>query len=140
MVGPFPDYGTQFDYRGQAWRYPNLSTDQIRVRHQSENRQRTRPYHSARTARGRRRGDRMRRRAVLVGLLAFPLVSRVAAAITVDSEHGAKTQVRMRLSAGRKWIRTPGSARDCIMVEVRSRASPGQSSSPAARPRLERAA
>ena len=42
----------------------------------------------------------MRRRAVLVGLLAFPLVSRVAAAITVDSEHGAKTQVRMRLSAG----------------------------------------
>jgi len=29
-------------------------------------------------------------------------------AITVDSEHGAKTQVRMRLSAGRRWIRTLG--------------------------------
>ena len=30
-------------------------------------------------------------------------------AITVDSEHGAKTQVRMRLSAGGRWIRTLGS-------------------------------
>ena len=47
---------------------------------------------------------------------------------------------RDRLSAGGKWIRTSGSARDCIMVEVGSRASPGQSSSPAARPRLELAA
>jgi len=52
----------------------------------------------------------------------------------------AESQVRTGLYAGGKWIRTSGSARDCIMVEVRSRASPGQSSSPAARPRLERAA
>ena len=53
---------------------------------------------------------------------------------------GRGSQVRTGLSAGGKWIRTSGSARDCIMVEVGSRASPGQSSSPAARPRLERAA
>ena len=53
---------------------------------------------------------------------------------------GRLERVRCRLSAGGKWIRTSGSARDCIMVEVGSRASPGQSSSPAARPRLERAA
>ena len=58
----------------------------------------------------------MRRRAVLVGLLAFPLVSRVAAAITVDSEHGAKTQVRMRLSAGGGWIRTSGTADDARLL------------------------
>ena len=37
-------------------------------------------------------------------------------------------------------IASSGSARDCTTVEVGSRASPGQSSSPAARPRLERAA
>jgi hypothetical protein len=49
-------------------------------------------------------------------------------------------QVRSGLSPGGKWIRTSGSARDCTTVEVGSRASPGQSSSPAARPRLERAA
>ena len=41
---------------------------------------------------------------------------------------------------GGKWIRTSGSGRDCTTVEVGSRASPGRSSSPAARPRLERAA
>ena len=53
----------------------------------------------------------------------------------------ARKRMRARdgLSAGGKWIRTSGSARDCTTVEVGSRASPGQSSSPAARPRLERA-
>jgi hypothetical protein len=45
-----------------------------------------------------------------------------------------------RLSGEGKWIRTSGSARDCTTVEVGSRASPGQSSFPAAWPRLERAA
>ena len=54
----------------------------------------------------------------------------------------ARKRMRARdgLSAGGKWIRTSGSAQDCTTVEVGSRASPGQSSSPAARPRLERAA
>ena len=35
------------------------------------------------------------------------------AAITVDSEHGAKTQVRMRLSAGGRWISNSLGPRDC---------------------------
>src|ERR1700720_2991461 len=43
------------------------------------------------------------------------------------------------LSAGGRWIRISGSARDCTTVEVGSRASPAPSSPPAARPRLERA-
>jgi hypothetical protein len=43
-------------------RHPDLSTGQIRIRHQSESRQGARSHCIARTARGRRRGDRMRRR------------------------------------------------------------------------------
>ena len=40
-----------------------------------------------------------------------------------------QSQVRTRLSAGGRWIRTSGSARDCTTVEVGSRASPVPSSS-----------
>jgi hypothetical protein len=68
--------------------------------------------------------------------------TRTARPLSSKSCRGRRrgSQFRTRLSAGGKWIRTSGSARDCTTVEVGSRASPAQSSSPAARPRLERAA
>ena len=50
-------------------RHPDLSTDQIPARDQSESRQGTGPHPPARTARGRRRGNRMRRREFAIGLL-----------------------------------------------------------------------
>ena len=70
--------------------------------------------------------------------------------ITVDSEHGAKAQVRMRLSAGGRWIRTLGpplratsdrrsrsSSAACPSGNGRSasvRRLPGRSSRPSSRP------
>jgi putative tryptophan/tyrosine transport system substrate-binding protein len=48
---------------------PDLSTDQIRIRHQSESRPGDRPDPPARIARVRRRAGRMRRRDVTAGLL-----------------------------------------------------------------------
>src|SRR4029077_12756858 len=42
----------------KAGRHPGRATDQIRPRHQSNDRQGTRPYNTARAACARRRGDR----------------------------------------------------------------------------------
>ena len=48
--------------RHEARRYPGRAADQVRLRHQSQDRQGARHQRAADAARARRRGDRMRRR------------------------------------------------------------------------------
>src|SRR6266852_1493903 len=63
----------------ETGRSPGPTIDQIRAGHQSEARQCARPHHSANPLRPRRRGDRMKRRDLIValgGALAWPLATR----------------------------------------------------------------